>query len=592
MIEGAESPLESSKENREPPKTDGEKLRVMFAHNAEMYRLPGDPSLTPRDIERYTKSAEALDSEVDLERDLQDKDFAVQLRSAGLIDRAPEADQPRLRALLTGIIDQGFEKDRGFFVGFIAAGLIDHAPEIDKVRLRTHITKLIEHGLENQGFPVRLAAAGLIDRAPEIDQPRLRAGITELVTQGFTNRDPRVFSTIASLIIYAPEADRAKLIEQGLNNEFNEVRFASAELIIHAPEADRVKLIEQGLRDAYFFTREIIAKAIISAPEADRTRLIELGLGDILPEVRCEAAKAIVHTPEEEQTQLRARVGKRIEQDFEAQEFKIRVAATELIRYVSETDQMMLIERGFGDRDPDVRREAAKLIDQAPEADRARLIEQGFRDRAPNVRREAARFFSSIPEADRARLIALLPQGIDALQTLASTTPLYKNTPEKFFRARFEKTGSGTTLLDTVPGDPENTLRERLIIRHVTIDPVLSWKSAYEAADFWKAKGFEYVPVEPLVKFTQKKDPTMVDAFTRVLRGPSVITWEATINLYAAEIDAQVEKLRRALGELGIKHGHLHGGNFIVLFDRDEKGEVILTRPPRVYVIDFDQAKS
>ena len=623
MSEGTGSPPESIRENWEAQKTDDEKLRAMFVHHVEMYRLPGDPPLTQNDIERYVESADALIASVDVERGLFDHDLAVQLRWAWRIDQAPEADQPRLRAHVTEIIEHGFEKENGFWTGLAAVNLIDQAPEADQPRLRAHVTEFVERSLENPGFLVRLAAADLIDQAPEADQPRLRAHVTKLVKQGFAERDPGVRSAFAELIGHAPEADRTRLIELGFSDEIDVVHSTVAQHIGEAPEADRTELIKRGLRDSYFFSRGVAAEAIGRAPEADRTELIELGLKNenyfarftaakaigrapeadrtrLIEEsfkkddfdVRYEAAQAIGHAPEADQPRLQRRILELIARGFEDKTLSGRLFAAKLISLAPEADRTRLIQEGFGVRDDDVRREAAKCIGHAPEADRARLVERGLSDSSAPVRRDAARFFNDVPEADRARLIALHPQGIDALQTLASTTPLYEHAPKKFFRALFKKTGSDTTLLDTVPGDPENTLRERLIIRHLTLDSVLSWKSAYEAAEFWKAKGFDYVPIEPIVKVTKKKEATAVNAFTRVLRGPSVMTWEATVNLYGAEIDAQVEKLRQALVELGVTHGHLHDGNFIVLFDRDEKGEAILTRPPRVYVIDFDQATS
>ena len=57
-------------------------------------------------------------------------------------------------------------------------------------------------------------------------------------------------------------------------------------------------------------------------------------------------------------------------------------------------------------------------------------------------------------------------------------------------------------------------------------------------------------------------------------------------------IDEQVEKIKKALETLGVAHGHTHENNFIVYFDRDEQGEPILEKPPKVYVIDFDRAVS
>ena len=66
--------------------------------------------------------------------------------------------------------------------------------------------------------------------------------------------------------------------------------------------------------------------------------------------------------------------------------------------------------------------------------------------------------------------------------------------------------------------------------------------------------------------------------------------FQAIINITPAPKSR--EKIKKALESLGVVHGHTHDNNFIVYFDRDEQGEPILDKPPRVYVIDFDQAVS
>ena len=131
-----------------------------------------------------------------------------------------------------------------------------------------------------------------------------------------------------------------------------------------------------------------------------------------------------------------------------------------------------------------------------------------------------------------------------------------------------------------------------MIIRHIDIKPYLAWKKTYEDAEFWKRQGFDYVPVEPIVKASFNKETSKIDVFSRVLVGPSVKMWRAVLGPYSVDVKRQVQKIREALDELGIQHGHTHEDNFIVYFDRDEQGEPIVDHPPRVYVIDFDQAVS
>lgn len=186
----------------------------------------------------------------------------------------------------------------------------------------------------------------------------------------------------------------------------------------------------------------------------------------------------------------------------------------------------------------------------------------------------------------------LLPKK-EEIKNIASTTRLYDNVgKEKFFKAKLDKTGSGTTLLGNVPGNQVNSLKDRVIVRHIDVEPYLAWRKAFESADFWKSKGFDYVPVEPIVKVSKDADnPTDVSVFTRVLVGPTVLKWKhSVLYLFHREIKEKVFLIREALKELGIDHGHHHLNNFCLSFQRDEDGEVDVTKPPRVYIIDFDRA--
>ena len=72
------------------------------------------------------------------------------------------------------------------------------------------------------------------------------------------------------------------------------------------------------------------------------------------------------------------------------------------------------------------------------------------------------------------------------------------------------------------------------------------------------------------------------------------IKWEEKVGengLFMKEIKEQRRAIKKILEEMGIDHGHPHNENFSLRFYRTESGEVDLSRPPRVYIIDFDEAK-
>ena len=178
------------------------------------------------------------------------------------------------------------------------------------------------------------------------------------------------------------------------------------------------------------------------------------------------------------------------------------------------------------------------------------------------------------------------------LKEIATETRLYDNTPDKFVRQAFDKSGSETTLLETTPGDKERTLKNKVIVRHIGLEPYLNWKRTYESVDFWKDRGFDYVPTEPIVGVLSHKDPLKISVLARVLNGPTVARWEKEGGTFIKEIRLQVDHIKKALIDLNIEHGHTHDSNFVVMFPRLENGEADISKPPRVYVIDFDAAKS
>ena len=171
---------------------------------------------------------------------------------------------------------------------------------------------------------------------------------------------------------------------------------------------------------------------------------------------------------------------------------------------------------------------------------------------------------------------------------------LYYEQPSSFFRkgregtlglvrrGKLSKTGSQTTVLG-------GTLTEKVIIRIIPDFAFQSWKKAFEAEDFWKSLGFDYIPVEPILHkngklraYKTKKGLWRVS--TKVL-GPSLA---AVINTheykkYRLRLELMKARIISGLRKLNIKHGHLHDGNFCVEF---HQGKI------RLYVIDFDEALS
>ncbi len=209
------------------------------------------------------------------------------------------------------------------------------------------------------------------------------------------------------------------------------------------------------------------------------------------------------------------------------------------------------------------------------------------------VRHQAAAMIQYAPTADQPRLRTHAGIDMAALQNLAGETPLYQKVAgDRFLRKEFKKSGSQTTLLDMVPGEKAKTLREKVIMRHINIAPYFAWKKAFEAYDVWREQGFDYVPIEPILRVRQNAlRPDIVDVSIRVIQGPSIAAWEKS-GMFQKEINEQKNRIMSALDKLGIQHGHLHDNNFVLYFPRTKEGKPDILHPPRVYAIDFDMAWS
>ncbi|RMD51003.1 hypothetical protein D6827_03045, partial [Candidatus Parcubacteria bacterium] len=175
----------------------------------------------------------------------------------------------------------------------------------------------------------------------------------------------------------------------------------------------------------------------------------------------------------------------------------------------------------------------------------------------------------------------------NVLLRVARRNGLYSFATGSFFRQKMHKTGAPTILLDTITCRSPS-LKSKAIIRQFHFAHFNLWRRAYEAAGLWKELGFDYIPIEPIIKARWKNDLT-VNVFTRVIPGPSAQNWLAVSNLHEEYIRATAERIDQGLDKLGFYHSHDHFGNFVLLFPKKNDRPDIFQKP-RLYMIDFDAA--
>ncbi|HUP56488.1 MAG TPA: hypothetical protein VM598_03480 [Bdellovibrionota bacterium] len=166
--------------------------------------------------------------------------------------------------------------------------------------------------------------------------------------------------------------------------------------------------------------------------------------------------------------------------------------------------------------------------------------------------------------------------------------------------ARFSKESRNPQFEEQVKDGGRNYLlggayAGKVIARVVPADSLTAWRVALGAHDLWRAKGFDHVPVEPIVSRDQlarefpgaeppqfKTGPGNAQVYARVLgmNVMSLLPWLP--RRLKVDVQNQMYTIMGALEEMGIVHGHAHSRNFCVTF---------VDGKPRVYVIDFDAAR-
>ncbi|GEM_PF-3746575 len=234
-------------------------------------------------------------------------------------------------------------------------------------------------------------------------------------------------------------------------------------------------------------------------------------------------------------------------------------------------------KRMLDDSDPKIRVHAARLIvrDQAIEV--ISDLERHRNDPDPEVRREVRSALHILSDDIRHHT---LYAGIKDSKFFES---------DRVPNAVFDKTGSEIILLGGEKAGAE-------AIRIIEGQAKEAWVKAFEAEDFWLGfefegkKVFDYVPIEPIIK--GKKGQYLIgltgkghySVRHRVL-GMSLADFMRDPKAgYNAKARAArlARRIEEGLIQLGISHGHIHAGNFVVEMHEGK---------PRVYAIDFDQAR-
>lgn len=406
-----------------------------------------------------------------------------------------------------------------------------------------------------------------------------------------------------------------KIIEDALDSGDTQKQDSYSDLIWHLEEDKRAKLlikfeniIIDGLNsndvNKHILSADKIHKISREKKDTSLEKLIEIiknGLDSDDIEKQMIYAEMIEKIPEYLKENLLTKLETIIIDGLDSNETKKKILYAKMIMYAQDKSKYKLIEIALDSNDTEVIKICLEMIEEDKNFDQkyniykklVKIIENGLdSDDIADRKKYASMIFNISDSNQRTKLFKLAKEKIgDRL----IESPLYdkveKDSKGKPILSKkgFEKSHSETTLLGS-------GIEENLIVRHINPESFLAWKRAYEMYDVWK-RHFNYVPVEPIVKFrlnNEKNDKPqrkgLVDVFSGVL-DCSLSYWFSIGGGFLDELEEKKKIISKVLRENYISHGHDdHFGNFCLRFERDEKGNIDFSKEPKIYVIDFDIA--
>ncbi len=526
----------------------------------DMYRMFGDAERTPVDAERYVKENERVLMGVERweEHGLMLGGTSTKLDAIRLLDECSKEFWNEHDAMIDDALLSVFQSG-DIALRLRALLLRDYASS----HLQEQI-QIVALGIVVEGFrsvlPNVQYDAGLCLRMLSAGE---RFAILGTLLRGSASSQLRCFEYLKEI----PEEDRVKFIQYGLSSSSVQVQVRAAMCISDLPENDQVVLKQKVLQ------------------------CLESGLKDKSDLNQLESIRFMMLIDDAERERFKPQIGTIIQDSMKTTMYpEYRQLAAEMLCWAPDDMHESMIHNGICDSDKIVRMMAGDWVDCSENdpkhiAAMREMMESEYAD----VRLQGIGAYFSVPGATPDALRTEYPKHFDELAVFATQTPLYSSVPSKFFHRAFQKSGSDLELLDRVPWGADRTLRGKVIRRNIPLYAYLAWKRAFDAMDVWKNLGFDYVPVEPIIR-PGSVDDVKIDVFARVIPGPSVADWGMSVKLHLDAIEQCVEKIKEGLAQIGITHGHDHMANFVLHFVRTEDGDVDFSRVPRVYIIDFDQA--
>ena len=565
-----------------------------------------------------------------LETVLSDMTWDVREKVLNLLEKLPSALLPRLQSGMKNLIDAELgsgdltstavrfidfleEKQRGEYYARVDEWISEKTKSKDFKDLfdvgevmqgmrGSQLVKPIEYIFKN--YKGEHASTKKVDAIKQIEELPVDAQLPILIL-AFEDAESWVRDSAAEAISKLPPDKTAGIpterLEQWVNDAWNknyEKQRAAAKLIFHLPPQARFEQIKKGLSgNGLFETGTDLAKVISQMPESeDKLYAQQLLWSEILKRKETPELVMLLRTLPSDLAEMgyedvSRTIAAKLSPDKDLDHPRLRQLIESLPeKYSSQLFKKLdeYIEGNFNSTPADKLYALENLI-QLPPSLREKYVLAAIQDPEPRMRRIVT---GDLNEAGRNGSFPLIRDLSPEAQALIEKTApieaventLYATT-EVGRRTRFDKTGSELDLLD-------GKFKEKEIVRHIKADSYLQWRKAFEAHQTWKKLGFSYVPIEPILSVRpDSHDPSKVYVSSGVV-GIPFRAWAEKSPRWFDHVNTQYRKIWQGLGELGIKHGHMHWDNFCLVFEKNSDGTENYDKPPKVYCIDFDQAET
>jgi hypothetical protein len=463
---------------------------------------------------------------------------------------------------------------------------------IDKTILQreaSRINQTVDICLLSPHSKIVRAAVNLIEFLPKNLQEQQSKKITSIIRNKITqdgNNNESKFDTI-DLIPYASEQERLNLINLAFSNFDNEnVQETLISIAIKSLKPDQIpKIFSTALQSKYHDVQDVVLKNFYTCPREQQNNLVLLGTHSQFPDIHKESIEKIYLLDKKQRIEVYT-------YGVTQENLQIVGQTLEKSSFIPPETVVNTFKSGLNNPDSNIRFTYFKNISRIPKTSIPEFIHIGINSPYPDVKAKLLQLVSLVSDNEKSDFINLIINS--KLGNYLIEPQLYRDysvSESKPERKNFTKTGSKLILVG-------GSMKEKTIIkREIPPESFLSWQKIYEDYQLWRDNGFDYVPIEPIISYRFNKANQTVDVISGVL-DINLYDWrQISPTLFTPKLLERRKQIINILEKAGISHsedkfnGHDHQRNFCLRFFRNQNGQPDFTKEPRIYLIDFDQAR-